>query len=148
MQSELFNYLEKDIRSLDIYQSIFNSMEPEVIDGSRRLTSLEKGICISLYDDMRIESIVLHSKGVNFQQYQETLPAGLSFDFSRDEVNNSLGKPTRSGEPCETGMFPTHLSWDSYQMPDRYMCIQYEDDSIKVVIIRISEHSTVFKMMV
>ena len=110
MQSELFNYLEKDIRSLDIYQSIFNSMEPEVIDGSRRLTSLEKGICISLYDDMRIESIVLHSKGVNFQQYQETLPAGLSFDFR--VMRNCAGQGKNEGvmDAMDQAMTPPKMT--------------------------------------
>jgi hypothetical protein len=135
-QSELFDYLGKDIKSLDLYQDIFNSAEPKETDGSFYLSSPEKGIYVALSQALKVESIVLHAQGVDqYQQYQQDLPAGLSFDFSRVKVHELLGEPDKSGDAGGTGIFATPFSWDSYQMPDKYLSVQYVDgcNSIKTV---------------
>lgn len=141
---ELLDYVEQDVRCLDIYQSMFNSAKPKIVNESLCLISLEKGIYVSLYNDMRIESIILHAEGEKFQQYQGKLPAGLSFEFSKEEVNNLLGNPYRSGKPESNNMFSTDFNWDSYQMANKYLQIIY-NINIQGIIIRSNEHSTMWK---
>jgi hypothetical protein len=140
IQSELFDYLGQDIKSLDLHQDMFSSAEPKETDGSFYLSSPEKGIYVALSQALKVESIVLHAQDVDqYQQYQKELPAGLSFEFSRAKVQKLLGKPSKSGEAGGTGIFATPFSWDSYQMPDKYVSIQYKDGCNNIQTITVSQ---------
>ncbi len=138
IETELFENLGKDIKSLVIYPELFDSSEPKQVDGSFYLSSLDKGIYVSLSQSLKVESFVLHSQGAdNYQQYQKPLPSGLAFDLSRTKVKERLGEPTKSGDAGGTGIFATPHSWDSYEIDSKFVTVQYTDNcnSISIIVI-------------
>jgi hypothetical protein len=80
-------------------------------------------------------TVHLYSEGFeNFHQYQEPLPAELSFHDSREQVRGKLGKPsaTKEGKRALGRQWP---SWDRYDLDAYSLLAQYPADFSKVDLV-------------
>jgi hypothetical protein len=135
IRSELFNYLGKNIKFLDIYQDIFDSIEP---DRLLVLSSRKDGMYVSLDKKLRIESIILFPKGEYYSQYRKELPGGISFDFTREDVRKLLGIPDNlDNDLYDDGDVYEVRELDSPSRQSKYIEIIYRKDYTSIDCVKL-----------
>jgi hypothetical protein len=138
IRSKLFDYLGKNIKTLDLYPDIFNSSEPIRVHANFILSSKSKGIQIVLTKKLEVESIILLDRCEDYDRYQGTMPAGLSFDLSRAQVRELLGEPDYDDDGA-------YVDGDVYEANDpdsndrqyKYMEIIYTDNCDRIQVIKL-----------
>ncbi len=135
---ELFDALGKNIKSLNIYQEILDSIERERIHQNLFINSIQNGIWITLDRKLRIKYILLFAESENYGRYKKELPAGISFDFSREKVRELLGNPDNlydyayyEGDIYEIN----HVNLSNRE--HKFMEIVYHDDYSTIQLIKL-----------
>jgi hypothetical protein len=77
-RSELFDYLGKNMKSLDFYRDIFNSIEPEKVHGNLFINSPQNGIWITLDRKLRVKYIILFAGNEKYDRYKQELPVDIA----------------------------------------------------------------------
>ena len=78
-------------------------------DGNFDYCFYRHGFCLMFADNI-LGTIHLFSEGVdNYIEYPYPIPHGLRFSFTKAEVREALGKPTKSASANDVYRFPDHV---------------------------------------
>jgi hypothetical protein len=139
-ESPVFGYPGQPWNQVDIYSTMFNSAEPEVMGESKYLNARDAGISFALNKKLKIESIFLYADGVeDFKQYVEELPGGISFDMSRSQVRKALGEPSFSAEVGGIGLMAIDFSFDRYESDTHYIRFEYTENNAHIRLVTIGK---------
>lgn len=105
------------------------------------LKSIANGIDASLASShMIIVAIFLYSLGYKgYEQYTDEIPGGLTFFMGINDVRNTLGEPTRSGEAKFIPGLGDMPAWDRYDFSNVYLHCRYSNDASRILMITIGD---------
>jgi hypothetical protein len=85
----LIDCIGKEVKYLDKDEILFGKIEYPI---TKRPENKEIGIAIDLFPDLTISLILIYNNYLTFKQYQGSLPKGLEFRFSKEQVKELLGE--------------------------------------------------------
>jgi hypothetical protein len=144
IESEIFDWLGFNIDSLEIYKTVFGATKPKKIEDTWYLTAFDQGISLNLNKKLCVTAVFLYAQGTEdgesvARAYQNALPAGLGFDFSRAKARKCLGEPTQSGEPNGEGIMQVFYAWDRYEFENGYLRLEYDDSKENIRMLTIGQ---------
>lgn len=111
----------------------------ERIEDQSYLSIHDRGVSFVFPDNRTIGAVQLHSQGhEGFSGYADALPAGLSFNMSREEVQKLLGKPDRSGEEGQVPFLGHKPAWDSFLEGNMRIHVEYDFGQTALQLVTIT----------
>lgn len=103
------------------------------------LSAPEAGLGAQLDEAGRIAVVFLHSAGhEGHAAYAGTLPFGLEFGQSRDQVRALLGVPDRSGEASQLPFLGPKPAWDAFRRGAIEVHVSYTSDDAGISLVTLS----------
>lgn len=100
------------------------------------LSNKQEGIDVRLSNALKITSINLFSgKYTDSEMFRNALPHGVDFSFSRSDVQNSFGMPTKSGGGNRNLLFGNIPVWDKYYLDNYSIHFQYSADERSIDLV-------------
>ncbi|MGL5863577.1 MAG: hypothetical protein ACRCY9_20245 [Phycicoccus sp.] len=133
-----FGWVGEPALALDVYQRLFDGAEPEISGESPYLSAPAAGVSFALYDDHTVRAVFLYARGVEgFGQFDEALPAGLSFEATREHVRATLDSPAMGGDASGIGVMAIKFPFDRFESGDRYLRFEFRSATGPIRLVTI-----------
>jgi hypothetical protein len=134
----LFANLKQKGLETQIYAQAFHGAQIEIMGASPYLNARDAGIELCLSKKHQVEAIHLYNGTLEgFCRFQNDLPGGATFDWSRAQIQSTLGPPSLSMDAGGAGIMAIEHAFDRYENDRYYIRFQYEkgDNAIRLVTL-------------
>jgi hypothetical protein len=127
---------------LQRYRLMPRPYDQDRLDNGFAYINRDAGIEIGGKPDGSIEIIFLHSAGhERYTAFAGRLPAGLTFNDTRESARAKLGEPEASAEPSEIPYLGPRGAWDRWLMPKYSLHISYGLGGGRIELVSITPRS-------
>jgi hypothetical protein len=138
LRSQLSNTIANNRLPVDFTDAVFTQ-----IDKRYYADSASQGISLTANEDRKIVAIQLYSEGYEqHAQFRGSIPNGIAFDMTKDDIRALLGNPAASGGGGTIPVLGKVKRWDRFEYPDHCLHLLYSDTDDKVQLISIIDPSS------